>query len=198
MRRRLASRVLKPAWAFAAVIEAAKKAPVTVGSSGTNSATHLTAELLRLKAGMQLRHVPYRGSAPALTDLMGGHVDLVGSSIASAISLIRSGEVRAVAVSGSARSPSLPDVPSLSEIGIADLDVSVWYGLLAPAGLPIEVRQSLNDEINKVIRRPDVATAFGEQGLEPAPQSPEAFAAILKQDYELWTSLISQLGIRRE
>lgn len=185
---------------FADVIAAAKADPdkMTFGSSGIGSGTHLAAELLRVRADMKMRHVPYRGSSPALTDLLGGYVDIVGSSIASAGSLIRSGDIRPLAVTTPKRSPTLPDVPTLSEFGIKDIDVSTWYGVLGPAGLQEDVVRKLNAETNAMMQRPDVAAAFREQGLELSPDSPHAFGSLLKSDYERWIGILAELGMKRE
>ena len=185
---------------FADVVAAAKADPdkMTFGSSGIGSGTHLAAELMRLRADVRMRHVPYRGSTPALTDLLGGHVDVVGSSIASAGSLIRSGDVRPLAVTTPTRSTTLPDVPTLAELGIKGIDVSTWYGVLGPAGLPDDVVRTLNTEVNKMMQRKEIVSAFGEQGLEPSPDSPEAFRTLLKTDYERWIGILAELGMKRE
>lgn len=185
---------------FNEIMEAVKTAPgsVTVGSPGAGSTTHLILELMRVREDRVFRHVPYRGAAPSLTDLLGGHVDVIGSSIASAMPLIRSGDVRAVAVTSARRSASLPEVPSLNELGIKTIDVSTWYGLLGPAGLPDDVTRTLNAGVNKVVARPEVLAAFAEQGMETAPGSAEAFASLVKSDYESWAKTIGELGFKRE
>lgn len=185
---------------FGDAVAASRAAPdsVTFGSSGIGSGSHLTSELLRVRAGVQLRHAPYRGSAPALSDLVGNHIDVVGSSIASAIALIRSGEVRALAVSSAERSALLPDVPTIAELGISGVDVSVWYGILGPARLPEDVRRTLSGEVNKAIQTPEAVAAFESQGLEAIPRSPESFAALVAKDHQVWTQLIAEIGIKRE
>lgn len=185
---------------FIDTVEAVKAAPgsVTMGSPGSGSTTHLILELLRVREDRVFRHVPYRGAAPSLTDLLGGHVDVVGSSIASAMALIRSGEVRALAVTSTRRNPSLPEVPTLDELGIKAIDVSTWYGLLGPAGLPEEVTRTLNADVNRIVQRPEVIAALGEQGLEAAPMSREDFAALLGRDHASWGKIIGELGFKRE
>lgn len=185
---------------FADAVAAVRAAPndVTIGSAGTGTITHIIIELIRSRGESQFRHVPYRGSTPALTDLLGGHVDMIGASIASAYPLIKSGDVRALAVSGEARSRSLPDVPTLGEQGVKGIAVNTWYGLLAPAGLPDEIAQRLNKDVNAVVQRPDVVAKLAEQGVEPAPISPQAFGTMIREDYATWQKIIGDLGFKRE
>jgi tripartite-type tricarboxylate transporter receptor subunit TctC len=189
-----------PHKSFQDVAAAAKAKPgtVTLGSSGTGSISHLANELLRLRGDILMRHVPYRGSAPALGDLMGGHVDVVGSSIASALALIKSGNVRPLALSSTKRSPVLPDVPTFAELGIPGVEVGSWYGVLGPAGLPAEVTKRLNADVNAMMARPDILAKLGDQGIEPVPQSPEEFAALVRTDYTTWRDIITEIGMKRE
>lgn len=182
---------------FSDVIAAAKKTPdaITFGTSGSGSVSHVIIELLRKRAGIAMQHVPYKGSSPALTDLLGGHVNVVGSSIASASALIESGKVRALAVTSAARSPSLPDVPTLVELGVKGVDVSVWYGLLGPAGVPPERIALINKEVNEVLKRDDVLAIFKDQGLQTQLTTPAEFAQLIANEYSEWKTIIADTGV---
>lgn len=185
---------------FGDAVAAVKGEPasVTLGSAGNGTLAHLLIELMRTRTDTRFRHVPYRGSTPAMTDLLGGHLDIGGVSIASALPLIRSGEVRALAVSSRGRNPSLPDVPSLVELGLKDVEVSTWYGLLGPAGLPADLTQLLNREVNAIVQAPGVAATLAEQGLESGPNSPEQFGGLIRDEYAAWQTIIADLGFKRE
>lgn len=182
---------------FQDVVTAAKNKPdaVTFGTSGSGSVSHIISELLRLRAGIAMQHVPYKGSSPALTDLLGGHVDVVGASIASASALIAAGKVRALAVTSASRSPSLPDVPTLTELGVKGVEVSVWYGLLGPSGLPPERTALINKEVNEVLKREDVQTVFKDQGLQTQIITPDAFAQLIASEYSEWKTIIAETGV---
>lgn len=183
---------------FIDVVAAAKAHPdtVTLGSSGSGSAAHITGELMRKRAGIQLQHVPYKGSAPALADLMGGQIDVAGSSIASASAMVRGGKLKAIAVSGVARSPSLPDVPTLGELGLKNVSVEIWYGLFGPADLPAEIVKRLNGEVNTIVQRPDVRKILSEQGLEPKPGTANDFSRFVRSDFSSWRSIIAETGVK--
>jgi len=183
---------------FDDVVKAARATPgkLTFGTSGTGSVSHITSELLRQQAGVNLLHVPYKGSTPALTDLMGGHVDLVGSSIASAMPFLQGGQMRALAVSTARRSPTLPDVPTIAELGFPNFDVTAWWGLLGPAGMPRDIVAKLNTELNRILARDDVRASLLEQGVAAAPGTPQAFGDFVKQDYANWKDIIASTGVR--
>jgi tripartite-type tricarboxylate transporter receptor subunit TctC len=183
---------------FADVVAAAKAAPnaLSFATSGNGSVSHIASELLRSRANVHLQHVPYKGSGPALADLVGGHVDVAGSSIASAIPLIKGGKARALAVTGLSRNPSLPDVPSLAEFGITNVEVSSWWGLLGPANLPKDIVRRLNEDVNKLLVRADVLNTLKDNGIEAKQTTPEQFANILKTDYHDWEKVIAEIGIK--
>ena len=166
------------------VIEAAKKEPnkISYGTSGTGGSVHMAMEMLQYEAGFKMQHVPYKGSAPALADLMGGHLQFGGSSISSAATLIKAGKVRALAVTSPNRNPALPDVPTVAELGYKDFSVVTFYGVLAPAKAPKEIVTRLNADFNKLLSRKDVQDALASQGLEADPMSPEEFSALIKAD----------------
>jgi tripartite-type tricarboxylate transporter receptor subunit TctC len=183
---------------FDELLSAAKAAPNTINlaSSGMGGPAHLSYELVRLKTQAQIQHVSYRGSGLALTDLIGGHINVVGSSIASAAGLLSGGQIRALAVSGEKRSSTLPDVPTLVELGASEFEVETWYGLIAPAKLPAELKQRLNADVNKAMAGADVEAVLREQGLELALGTSQEFEARLKRDVERWTKLTAQLGLK--
>lgn len=179
-------------------IEAAKKAPDTIsyGTSGTGGGVHMAMEMLQHEAGFKMQHVPYKGSSPALADLMGGHLQFAGSSISSAASLIKSGKVRALAVTSPKRNPALPDVPTVAELGYPDFSVVTFYGVLAPAKTPTDVLSRLNTDFNKLLSRKDVQDALASQGLEAHPMSREQFAALIQADISKAKQTIESAGIK--
>jgi tripartite-type tricarboxylate transporter receptor subunit TctC len=183
---------------LADLIKAAKAQPgkLTYGTSGTGGGVHIAMELLQLTAGCKMQHVPYKGSAPALADLMGGHLDFAGSSISSAATLIQGGKVRALAVTSAKRNASLPDVPAVAESGYKDFNAISFYGVMGPAGIPAPVVARLNADVNKILQRPDVKAAFQHQGFEAAGGSPEEFAALIRADIQKSREIIATAGIK--
>lgn len=179
------------------VIAAAKKDPgsIAYGTSGTGGGVHIAMEMLQHAADINMQHVPYKGSAPALADLMGGHVQFAGSSISSAASLIQSGKVKALAVTSPKRNPALPDVPTVAELGFPDFSVVTFYGVLAPAKTPPAVVSRLNTDLNKLLSRKDVKDALATQGLETNPMSTEAFAALIQEDINKARAVIANAKI---
>lgn len=185
---------------LADLLKAAKAQPgrLTYGTSGTGGGVHIAMELLQLTAGCKMQHVPYKGSAPALADLMGGHLDFAGSSISSAASLIHAGKIRALAVTSTQRNASLPDVPAVAEFGYKDFNAMSFYGVMGPAGIPAPIVSRLNTDINKILQRPDVKAAFQAQGFDAAPTSPEEFASLVRADIQKSREIITAAGIKVE
>lgn len=179
------------------VIEAAKKAPnqISYGTSGTGGGVHIAMEMLQHEAGFKMQHVPYKGSAPALADLMGGHLQFAGSSISSAASLIKSGKVRALAVTSPKRNAALPDVPTVAELGYKDFNVVTYYGVLAPSKTPKDIVQRLNADFNKLLAKKDVREALAAQGLEADPVSSAQFASLIQADIGKAKQTIKSAGI---
>ncbi len=169
---------------LAQLIEAARKEPgrLSYGTSGTGGSVHISMEMLQAAAGFKMQHVPYKGSSPALADLMGGHLPVAGASISSATNLIQSGKVRALAVTSPARNASLPDVPTVAESGYKDYSFVTYYGVLAPAGTPADVVKALNDAVVQVMARPDVRAAYAKQGLEANSTTPQEFGRLIEND----------------
>jgi len=186
---------------MADVIAAAKAAPdtITYGSPGNGTTTHLVGEMIKLAAGIKISHVPYKGSNPAVIDTISGQVSMMVSSIPSAMSQIKAGKLRALAVTSARRSVSLPDVPTIADsTSLKDFDVSSWYGLFMPANAPRDVVTAVNAAVNKQLVLPEVKEAIYAQGAEPRPLTPEAFAALVKADHAKWKGIVEASGAKLE
>jgi tripartite-type tricarboxylate transporter receptor subunit TctC len=167
-------------------------------SAGNGSSNHLSMELFKSLAGLNLVHVPYKGSAPAVTDLIGGQVDAMFDNVPNVIQHVKAGRLRALAVSSRKRSAFLPDVPTVAESGVPDFDVSVWFGVVAPAGTPAPVVAKLNAEMNRILALADVAQLFRAQGVEPRGGNPREFAAFLRSQTAKWAKVVKDSGARAE
>ncbi|HEY3048842.1 MAG TPA: tripartite tricarboxylate transporter substrate binding protein [Polaromonas sp.] len=181
---------------LADVVAAAKAAPdaVTYGSPGNGTTIHLAGEIFKTAANIKLRHIPYKGSNPALMDVLAGNVDLMVSSLPSAMAQIKAGKLRPLAVTSARRSTSLPDVPTVAELGYKDFDVSTWYGLFMPAATPKDIVATVNAEVNKLLAMPDVKAAIHAQGAEVQSMSTEQFSNLLKTDYQKWKGIVQASG----
>jgi tripartite-type tricarboxylate transporter receptor subunit TctC len=181
---------------LADVINTARQAPdtITYGSPGNGTTIHLAAEILSKAAKIKLRHVPYKGSNAAMMDALAGNVDLMVASVPSALAQVKAGKLRALAVTSAARSTSLPDVPTVSESGYKEVDVSTWYGVFAPARTPRDVVTRINVEVNKLLATPSVVKAIHEQGAEPKAMSPEQFGTMVQAEYRQWKDIVHQSG----
>ena len=162
---------------------------VSYGSAGQGSLTHLTMELFKQACGAFALHIPYRGIAPAFNDLLGGQTQAMFPGLAAALPHIRSGRVRALAVTGAARHPLLKDVPTLIEAGYPGFDAVQWYGVVGPAGLPAAVVRQLNDTLGTVLSAPDLRDRLAAEAVEPQPMAPEAFGQFIRDDINRWTRL---------
>lgn len=185
---------------LADVVAAAKAAPdtVTYGSPGNGTTIHLAGDQFEKAAGVKLRHVPYKGSNPALMDALAGNVDLLVSSVPSAMGQIKSGKLRPLAVTSARRSTSLPDVPTVAESGYAGFDVSTWYGLFMPAGAPRPVVEAMNGAVNKLLATPEMRKAIHDQGAEPQALGADAFGKLLAEDYRKWEKIVRDAGVKIE
>ncbi|RZJ22190.1 MAG: tripartite tricarboxylate transporter substrate binding protein, partial [Haliea sp.] len=181
---------------LADVVAAAKAAPdtITYGSPGNGTTIHLAGEIFNTAAGVKLRHVPYKGSNPALMDVLAGNVDLMVSSLPSAMGQIKSGKLRTLAVTSAKRSTSLPDVPTVAELGYKAFDVSTWSGLFMPAATPKEAVAAMSAEVNKLLATPDMKAAINAQGAETQVMTAEQFGALLKTDYQKWKPIVQASG----
>ena len=154
--------------------------------------------MLRIGAGIDLLHVPYKGSAPAIVDLLGGQVIMNFDTVASTIAYIKAGRMRPLAVTTAKRDPLLPNVPTMMEAGFKDFQVTNWYGVAAPAGTPREIVSRLNTEINRILQAPDVMARLDELGVRRDPMTPEQFTAFVRADGEKYRTVGKQSGIRME
>ena len=185
---------------LADVVSGAKAAPgtITYGSPGNGTSIHLAGHLFEQAAGVKLSHIPYKGSNPALMDALAGNVDLLVSSLPSAMGQIKAGKLRPLAVTSAKRSSSLPDVPTVAESGFKDFDVSTWYGVFAPAGTPAAVVTTVNAEINKLLATADMKAAIQAQGAEPEAMSPAQLGTLLKKEYTQWKGIVEASGAKIE
>ena len=167
-------------------------------TSGVGSTPHLTAALFVSMAHIRMVHIPYKGGAPATVDLLAGEIPVGFAPIASMLPHMAAGRLRGLAVSGLQRSASLPDMPTISEAGLAGFEMNPWFGVLAPAGTSGEVIARLNVELVRILRDADTAAQFAAQGVEPAHSTPEAFAALIRSDLRKWSGVIREAGIRGE
>lgn len=168
---------------------------LSYGSAGPGSLTHLTMELFKQQTGTFAVHVPYRGIAPAFTDLVGGQTQAMFPGLSAALPFIRSQRARPLAVTGSARHPLLPDVPTLGEAGFRNFDSMQWYGVVGPANMPAPIVQQLNESLATVLRAPDLADKLSAEALAPQPMSPEDFGRYIRDDVTKWSRLAKERGI---
>ncbi|MGE5523072.1 MAG: Bug family tripartite tricarboxylate transporter substrate binding protein [Rhodospirillaceae bacterium] len=196
----LASHPRVPAKTIRELIALAKAQPVklTYGSSGTGNSTHLGGELFDMMAGVKMVHVPYKGAAPALNDLLGGHIDLIFTAIPPALGHMQAGRVRALGVASSKRSFALPAVPTIEEQGLRGFEVTSRYGMVAPAGTPRDIVARWHDAVTKVLHTPDMKTLYNGYGVEPYTNTPEEFGAYLKRELEKWRKVARAAGLGKE
>ena len=176
----------------------AKPGQIAFATAGNGTGGHLAGELLKILAGIDLTHIPYKGSAPALVDVISGQVALTPISINTALPPIKSGRVRALAVSGAHRSPALPDTPTMIEAGVKGYESYTWYGLLAPKATPRAVVMKLNAETVSILKLPDVRERLLADGAEPVGNTPEEFGAFIKAEIDKWGRVIKAAGLRAE
>jgi tripartite-type tricarboxylate transporter receptor subunit TctC len=171
--------------------------PLTFGSPGVGSGPHLAIELFALQTNMKVQHIPFRGSAPAVTELIAGRLDFMMDPPASMMEFIRDSRLRALAVSSAKRYFALPDTPSLAEAGVAGFDVSGWQGLIAPAGLPAPIVSRLNSEVARIVEEPATIERLHAFGNEPAPCSPDEFKQRIEADIAKWTAVADKIHFEK-
>jgi tripartite-type tricarboxylate transporter receptor subunit TctC len=196
----LVTRTEKPFRSLADVIAAAKAKPgaLTIANAGIGGAHHLSAELLNQAAGISMLSVPYKGGGPAATAVLSGEVDLMFEQTYAAIPSIQGGKTRALAVTSDSRLPSLPDVPTMSELGYPQATVSNWLGLIAPKGTPAPIVKKLNDAFNRVLALPDIRQKITGPGNVIGGGTPEEFASFAKDENQRWSALVKRVGIKVE
>jgi tripartite-type tricarboxylate transporter receptor subunit TctC len=176
----------------------AKPGTINYGSGGPGSAGHLPMELLQSIDHIKLEHVPYKGSGPALVDLMGGQIQVMLLTMPAVMPYLQAGKLRAIATSGKKRSPALPNLPTLEEAGVKGFEYAPWYGFFAPAGTPPEILDKLHDSINKVLADPAIAAKLGGQGIEVQPVSRQQFTETVDADIVRWGKIIKGLNLKGE
>jgi tripartite-type tricarboxylate transporter receptor subunit TctC len=169
---------------------------VSYGSAGQGSLTHLTMELFKDQANLKMVHAPYRGIAPALTDLVGGQTQTMFPGLAAALPYLRSDRIRALAVTGTTRSAQIPDVPTLDELGFKGFDAMQWYGSVGPAGMAADLVKQLNEAQVVVLKSPEMRQKLAVEAVEPMPMTPEEFGQFIRRDIARWTALAKERGIR--
>lgn len=174
------------------------KSALAFASAGNATSQHLAGEAFKIAAGVDLLHVPYKGSAPALTDLVSGQVQLMFDSLPSSMPFLRSGAIRPIAVTSARRSPSLPEVPTLAEAGYPGFNMSTWYGVWAPAGTPSAIVQRLSSEIGAIVRMPEVRAQLTKLGAEPVGNTPDEFAAFAKSELGKWAAIVKKSGAKAD
>jgi len=170
---------------------------IAIAHPGAGSSPHMTLELFRLTTGVNVVPVPYKGGAPALVDLLGGHIPAMFDNMSTQLSVIKSGRTRALAVTSPRRTSHLPDVPTMLESGVA-VDVTVWYGLCAPAAVPKPILAKLNTDLHAALNAPDVQRRFMEQGVDAAPSTPAEFAAFIRAETEKWARVVKEAGVPQQ
>ena len=180
------------------LIALAKTKSLNYGSSGVGGTGHLAGELFDTMAGTKMTHVPYKGGGPAMIDLVGGQVQIVYATAASAVPMIKATKIKGIAVTTIKRSALMPTIPTIAESGLPGFDANNWYGLLAPAKTPRAIVMRLNAEVTKVLAMPDVKDFLFNQGLDPAPGSPEKFGAYIKAEMAKWAKVVKDSGARAD
>ena len=182
------------------LLERARATPgaLNYGSPGAGTPHHLAMELLKNRAKISITHIGYRGTAPAVTDLLGGQIELMFLPIHVALQHVKSGKLKALAISSEKAHPLLPQVPPLGSLNIGNLNVDMWYGVLAPAATPRPLIDQLNRELRDILAQPALATAFETQGMTPAHSTPEAFQQLMAADAQRWAALIKAQNITAE
>jgi tripartite-type tricarboxylate transporter receptor subunit TctC len=168
------------------------------GSSGNGGAGHLAGELFNMMAGVKIVHIPYKGGGPAMLDLVGGQIQAIFATLASALPHIRSGRIRGLAVTRAQRAPMIPELPTIAEAGLPGYEATNWYGIVAPAGTPRPIVARLNREFVKALESPQVRDAFFVSGMLPQSSTPEAFRAYIGSEIEKWGAVIKQIGIHAD
>ena len=185
-----------PAKNIRELIALAKKTPLNFGSSGSGTSIHLSGELFNTMAGVKMQHIPYKGRAQAVPDLLGGRIDMIFDNMPSALPLVKSGDVRALGVTSATRSSAAPNIPTIAESGLPGFEATSWFALMAPAGLPKEVLARINAETLRVLALPDVREKMALLGLDLAPGTPEALASFIQVETTKWANVVKESGAK--
>ena len=187
-----------PAASFQEFVALARSKPMTFGSAGSGTVNHLLGEMVNHVADTGLTHVPYKGAAPALTDLIGGRIDAVFTSVPSIAAHVESGSVRALAISSKSRSTRFPGLPTIAESGYPGFDVSPWFAVFGPAGIPGDVVQKINRDVGQVLADPEFRRNLAERAAEPMQTSPGQLASMLQDDIKKWAAVVQKSGARAD
>ena len=187
-----------PVNSVAELIAYAKANPgkLSFGSGSNGSAGHLAGELFKTEAGVDMVHIPYKGGAPALQDLLGGQIQLMFDNLANSMQHVRAGKLKALAVTTARRSSLVPDLPTLAETGLPGFDIYTWWGFMAPAGTPRSIVAKWNAEVRRILNTPEMKTFFAQQGAEPSPTSTEQFAALIQSEIPKYAKIIKDSGAK--
>jgi tripartite-type tricarboxylate transporter receptor subunit TctC len=180
------------------LIALAKAKSLNCGSSGVGGAGHLALELFNLQTGTKIVHVPYKGGGPAMVDLMGGQIQIIFATAASAVGPIKAGKINALAVTTLKRSPLVPDLPTVAETGLKGFEANNWYGIMVPAKTPRSIVMQLNKVASTALMTPEIKELLFKQGLDVAPESPEAFGAYIKSETVKWAKVVKASGLKAE
>jgi tripartite-type tricarboxylate transporter receptor subunit TctC len=176
----------------------AKSKPLSYGSPGNGTQGQLVAELFKQRAGIALQHVPYKGASAAVSDLIAGHIPSVSTTLTTAATQIRAGRARGLAVSAAARLPEFPDIPTYAEMGYPDLVATVWFSLSGPAGMPAELVNRLNTEVNRALEAPDVRERLKPEGIVPTPMGAKEFGAFVAEELRRWRPVVKASGAKTD
>jgi len=187
-----------PAHTVQEFIALAKSKPgqIFFASSGSGTSIHMSAEMFKMMTGVDIIHVPYKGSGPALTDLVGGQVSVMWDNLPSSISFIKSGKLRALAVTSATRFPELPDVPTMQEAGVPGFEATAWFGIVAPKGTPKEIITRINSEVNRALETPEVKEKMLRQGAVATPRTPEQFGEFIRNEVAKWSKVVKASGAK--
>lgn len=180
------------------LVELAKKQQLHFGSSGSGTSIHLSGELFNTMAGVKMQHVPYKGRAEAIPDLLGGRIQMIFDNMPSALPLVQEGKLKAIAVTSAQRSPAAPQIPTIAESGLPGFEATSWFALLASPGVPRDVQMKINAEALKVLAMPDVKEKLAKLGLDPNPGTPEALATMIQAETGKWAKVVQASGARLE
>lgn len=178
------------------LIDLAKKQPLNFGSSGSGTSIHLSGELFNTLASVKMQHIPYKGRAQAIPDLLGGRIQMIFDNMPSALPLVKSGELRAIGVTSTTRSSAAPNIPTIAEQGLVGFDSTSWFALLAPAGLPKDTQLRINAETARVLALPDVKEKLATLGLDAAPGTPDALANLMQAELVKWAKVVKESGAK--
>jgi tripartite-type tricarboxylate transporter receptor subunit TctC len=187
-----------PVNSVADLIRLAKEKPgqINFASSGSGTSIHLSGELFKTQAGVDMTHVPYKGSAPALTDLIGGQVQVMFDNLPSSLPQIKAGKLRAIAVTSAQRAPALPDIPTIAESGLPGFEATSWFGIVAPTGTPPAIIARINADVNQWLQSPEAREKLLAQGALAAGGTPEQFAAYIRAETEKWAKVVKASGAK--